>query len=430
VLDQITCGSMDRARSIASVLHGRLQDLRLPGRQDPAALAERLPEARSEGLAREAAVMMDARTQAIGEQLAARPEPWLVDRLGLPPQQPGALRDDWISRAGRAGFYRQAHGITDPNIALGDRPANNPELLMLWEQTHWDLEIPAEEVSIRAKSRAELEGTVHAYTRAAETAPPDMARQLDHHSQQAAGLEQQAEQAEAAGYLQLASDSYAAAAEEVRQADELTAAQDTRDAWDRTHEANRLAARAARQELDRRGIEPEPEHHEPESLTAWWRQFEADAQAAEQAIEGQRQTAIDAGQPWPPKPAATIRTPDPEAHKVSEELRRDGSLPGSGLQQNERRVGMPEPAELQPDPEHEAKPGREADVSEQIDASIRRIEEAGQRLSADVEAEQQERSGYAARIAQEAQYEAETAHAWPSSHAENRSAEVDYEPEL
>ena len=34
------------------------------------------------------------------------------------------------------------------------------------------------------------------------------------------------------------------------------------------------------------------------------------------------------------------------------------------------------------------------------------------------------------RIAQEAQYEAETAHAWPSSQAEDRSAEMDYEPEL
>ena len=33
VLDQITTGSMDRAHSIASVLHGRLQDLRLPERQ-------------------------------------------------------------------------------------------------------------------------------------------------------------------------------------------------------------------------------------------------------------------------------------------------------------------------------------------------------------------------------------------------------------
>jgi hypothetical protein len=427
VLDQITRGSMDRAHSIASVLHGRLKDLRLPERQQPAALAERLPEARSGGLARQAAVMMDARTEAIGEQLAARPEPWLVVRLGLPPQQPGALRDDWISRAGRAGFYRQAHGITDPDVALGDRPAGNPELLMLWEQTHRDLEIPADEVNVRAKSRAELEGTVHEYARAAETAPPDMARQLDHHRQQAAGLERQAEQAEADGHAQLATDSRAAAAEETRQAAELSAAQDTRDTWDRAHQAKRLAARAARQELDRRGIEPEPEHREPESLTSWWRQFEADAQAAEQAIGRQRQVAIDAGQPWPPTPAAT---PDPEAHKAAEGPQRDGSLPGPGPDHKEPQPGMPEAAQSQPEPELQATSGSEADVSERIGASIRRIQQAGERLSAEVEAEQQERSGYAARMAREAQYEAEAVHAWPSSHAENRSAEMDYEPEL
>jgi hypothetical protein len=90
---------------------------------------------------------------------------------------------------------------------------------------------------------------------------------------------------------------------------------------------------------------------------------------------------------------------------------------------------MPEPARSQPDPEPEAKPGHKPDVSERIDASIRRIEEAGHRAAADAEAEQQERSGYAARIAQEAQYEAET-YLWPSSQAEDRSAEMDYEPEL
>ena len=429
VLDQITRGSMDRARSIASVLHGRLENLRLPERQHPAALAERLPEARRPGPARQAALMMDTRTQAIGEQLAARPEHWLVDRLGLPPQQPGAVRDDWIGRAGRAGFYRQAHGITDPNAALGDRPANDPELRMLWEQTCRDLEIPAEEVSVRAKSRAELEGTVHAYTRAAQTAPPDMARQLDYHHKQAAGLERQAEQAEADGDAQLASDSRAAAAEKSGQANELSAAQDTRDAWNRAHESKRLAARAARQELGRRGIEPEPGRREPGSLTGWWRQFEADAEAAERALERQRQTAIDAGQPWPPKAAATARTPDPRTHKVIEGLRRDGSLPGLGAEQ-EPRAGMPEPAKPKADPEIEAEPGNEADVSERIDASIRRIQQSGEHVAADAETEQQERSRYAARIAQEAQHEAETARAWPSSQAEHRSAEMDYEPEL
>ena len=373
--------------------------------------------------------MMDARTRAIGEQLAARPEPWLVDRLGLPPQQPGALRDDWIGRAGRAGFYRQAHGLADPNVALGEMPANNPELRMLWEQTHRDLEIPAEEVSVRAKSRAELEGTVRAYTRAAETAPPDMSRQLDYHRKQAAGLGRQAEQAEADRDVQLASDSRAAAAEETRQADGLSAAQDTRDAWDRAHEAKRLAARAARQELDRRGIEPEPERREPESLTGW-RQFEADAQAAERAIERQRQAAIDTGQPWAPQPGATTMTPDPEAHKVIEELRGDGYSPGSNPEQKEPQAGMPEPAEPKPEPDLEAKPESEANVSERIEASIRQVHGAGERIAADLEAQQQERSGYAARMAREAQYEAGTAHVWPSRQAEGQSAEMDYEPEL
>lgn len=426
VLDQITRGSMDRARSIASVLHGRLQELRLPERQQPDALAERLPEARNEGLAQQAALMMDARTQAIGEQLAGRPEPWLVDRLGLPPQQPGALRDDWVSRAGRAGFYRQAHGITDPAVALGDRPANNPELCMLWERTHRDLEIPAHEVSVRAKSRAELEGTVHAYARAAETAPPDMARRLAYHRQQAAGLDRQAEQAEADGHTQLASDSRAAAAEETRQADELSAAQDTRDAWDRAHQAKRLAARTARQELDRRGIEPEPEHREPESLTSWWRQFEADAEAAERAIERQHQAAIDAGQAWPPKPATAARTPDLCVQEVTERPRPDGYRLGPGPEQKGQQEGMPEPAQPQPEPGLEAEPG----ICERINASIRQVREVGERVDADIQVEQQEHSGYAARIAREAQYEAETAHAWPSSQAEDRSAETDYEPEL
>jgi hypothetical protein len=430
MLDQITSGSMDRARSIASVLHGRLHQLKLPDRQPTATWAQRLPEAQAGGPGRQAAQMMDARTWAIGEQLAARPEPWLLDRLGSPPQQSGPLREDWIGRAGRAGFYRQVHGITDPNVALGAMSAGNPELRMLWEQTHRDLEIPADEVRVRAKTRAELEGTVHAYTGAAETAPPDVSRQLDHHRKQAAGLGRQAEQAEADGHLQLASDSRTAAAEETRQAAELSAAQDTRDAWDRAHEAKRLAARAARQELDRRGIEPAPEHREPERLTQWWRQFQADVEAADRAIGRQHQTAIGAGQPWSPTPGRTARTPDLEVQKVIERLRRDGYLPRLSLEQKEPQAGMPEPVQPQPDPEPEAEPGTEAGISERINASIRRIQEAGERAAADAEAQQQERSGYAARIAQEAHYEAETALAWPSRQAENRSAEADYEAEI
>jgi hypothetical protein len=213
---------------------------------------------------------------------------------------------------------------------------------MLWEQAHRDLEIPADVVDVRAKSRAELEGTVNAYIRVAETAPPDMSRQLGYYRKQAAGLGRQAEHAEADGDVQLAGDSRAAAAEETRQADELNAAQDTRDAWDQAHETKRLAARAARQELDRRGIEPEHrERRKHESLTIWWRQFEVDAQAAERAIERQRQTAIDAGQPWPPKPRATATTPEPGNRRSLNGCGRTGAFQDLAWNRKSRRQEYP-----------------------------------------------------------------------------------------
>ena len=426
---------MDRARTIASVLHGRLKRLSLPEQPQPPTWAQRLPEARTPGPARQAAQMMDARTQAIGEQLAARPEPWLVDRLGMPPRQPGALRDDWVSRAGRAGFYRQAHGITDPGVALGPRPDGGPELQAVWDRAAYVVELRGEDHDVRRASRAELEGTVHVYARAAETAPPDMSRQLGYHRKQAAGLQRQAEQAEADADRLLASDSRAAAAEEAQQADELSVTQDARDAWDRAHEARRLAARAARQELDRRGIQPEPEHREPqhrepESLTEWWRQFEANAEAADQAIGRQRQAAIDAGKPWPPRPDRTAGPSGPKAPKAIEHPQQDGYLPGLKVAEGEPQAEKPEPTQPPAGRNPQPEPGPEVGIGERIDASIRRVQAAGKRAAAELEAQQQERSGYAVRMAQEAQHEAEPASTWPSSRADDRSAETDYEPEI
>jgi hypothetical protein len=430
VLDQITRGSMDRARSIASVLHGRLHQLALSQQRPPMAWADRLPEARTEGAARQAALMMDARTQVIGEQLAARPEPWLVDRLGMPPQQPGRLRNDWIGRAGRAGFYRQAHGITDPDVALGPRPGGNPELQTAWDQAAYVLEIHDEEQDVRRASQAELEGTVRVYTRAAATAPPDMSRPLDYYRKQAAGLQRQAEQAEADGDMQLASDSRAAAAEETQQADGLSNTQDIRDAWDRQHEANRLAARAARQELDRRGITAEPDRNEPESLIEWWCQFEADAAAADRAIKRQHQAAIDEGKTWPPQRGKIAEPTALEAQNAAKQPQQDGHQQELKLNENQQQAETLQLAQPEREPEREAEPGYRADVSERIDASAKRVQEAGERAAAELEAQQHERAEYAARMAQEAQHEAEAAHAWPSSQAEDRSAELDYEPEM
>ena len=113
-----------------------------------------------------------------------------------------------------------------------------------------------------------------------------------------------------------------------------------------------------------------------------------------------------------------------------EGLQRDGHLTEPGLEQKEPQAGMPEPNKPRAEPELQATPSSEIAIRERIDSSIRRVQEACQCAAADAEGEQQERSGYGARIAHEAQYEAEPAHPWPSSQAENRSPQMDYEPEL
>ena len=58
---------------------------------------------------------LDQRARALGEQLAASPEPWLAKRLGvLAPHASPLLRDDCARRAPAAAVYREAAGITDP----------------------------------------------------------------------------------------------------------------------------------------------------------------------------------------------------------------------------------------------------------------------------------------------------------------------------
>jgi hypothetical protein len=77
LIDQITAAPMDRARSITSVLHHRLQQLALPDRRYDVTWAQRTP-ATAPPVAHELATALDDRTRALGERLAASPEPWLV----------------------------------------------------------------------------------------------------------------------------------------------------------------------------------------------------------------------------------------------------------------------------------------------------------------------------------------------------------------
>ncbi|HEV3295145.1 MAG TPA: hypothetical protein VG123_39705, partial [Streptosporangiaceae bacterium] len=102
IIGQITAAPMDRARSIASVLHGRLQQLQLPDLGHNVTWAQRTPE-NAPAVAHELAAGLDQRARALGEQLAASPEPWLANQLGiLSPQASQLLREDYVWRAAAA----------------------------------------------------------------------------------------------------------------------------------------------------------------------------------------------------------------------------------------------------------------------------------------------------------------------------------------
>ena len=110
LIDRITDAPMDRARSISSVLHGRLQRLALPDLRHDVTWAQRTP-ADAPAAVHELAATLDDRARALGERLAASPQPWLARQLGvLAPGASPALREEYTRRAGIAAAYREAAG--------------------------------------------------------------------------------------------------------------------------------------------------------------------------------------------------------------------------------------------------------------------------------------------------------------------------------
>ena len=129
IIGQITAAPMDHAWSISAVLHGRLQQLDLPDLGHNVTWAQRTPKD-AHAVAHELAAALDQRARALGEQLAASPEPWLANQLGiLAPHASPRLREDYARRAAAAAAYREAAGITDPGQAIAPEPhRGNPEL--------------------------------------------------------------------------------------------------------------------------------------------------------------------------------------------------------------------------------------------------------------------------------------------------------------
>ena len=149
-------------------------------------------------MAHELAAALDQRARVLGEQLAASPEPWLANQLGiLAPHASPRLREDYARRAAAAAAYREAAGITDPGQAIAPEPhRGNPELDHLRRTAIRALEIRDETEIIRGMTHGELEARILDGERAQASAPPDVSRELRLTAQAEADAWQQSADAE------------------------------------------------------------------------------------------------------------------------------------------------------------------------------------------------------------------------------------------
>ena len=393
VIDQITAAPMAGARSISSVLHGRLQQLTLPDLGHSVTWAQRTPK-HAPAVAHELAAGLDQRARALGEQLAVSPEPWLASQLGvLASHASPLLRKDYARQAAAAAAYREAAGITDPGQAIAPEPhRGNPELDHLRQAAIRALEIRDETEITRGMTHGELDARILDGDRVQASAPPDLSRDL----RLTVHAEADAWQQSAAEIRHDPAGSAAATAlarHLAARREQLEAANARYETWAADTSARREAAGKARAELERRGLaqqaagqrQPETEG-EPPTTVEWWRQLEADVAAVDRAIEREQQTAIAAGKPWPPQ------------HE-SELVRLPQSSPGS-------------------DREADGQPGPD-DQTARLDQLLAQAAEAAGRFTAD-KADREARAHYAARLEREAHAEPERA----------LQAEASYEAEI
>jgi len=411
VIDQITAAPMDRARSIASVLHGRLQQLKLPDLGHAVTWAQRTPKD-APAVAHELAAGLDQRARALGEQLAASPEPWLAGRLGvLAPHASPLLREDYARRAAAAAAYREAAGITDPGQAIAPEPhRGNPELDHLRQAAIRALEICDETEIVRRMTHGELEARILDAERAQASAPPDVSRELRLTAQAEADAWRQSADAEIRHDPAAAANATALARHMAAQREQLEAANTRYDKWAADTSSRREAAGKARAELQRRELaqqtagqrQAEP-GDEPQTVAAWWRQLDTDLAAVDRAIEREHQAAIAAGQPWPPQRTAQAETTHAEAAAVIARLQRDGYLPEPNPDPEAltSEPGAANTAALAPQHEPGHRPAR-------LYALQARADEAAHRIAA-ADTAREARAQYTARLEREAHAQAEPA---------------------
>jgi conjugative relaxase-like TrwC/TraI family protein len=400
LIGQITAASLDGARSISSVLHGRLQTLQLPDLGHDATWAQRTPHNAS-GVARELAAGLDGRIRELGEQMIECPQPWLLKHLGmLAPGTSPTLREDYARRAGIAAGYREAAGITDPGQAVSPQPHRaNPELNAMRLATMKALAI--RENPYATMIQGELEARILDGERAQAVAPPEVSGQLRITAQAEADTWRQSADAAAAHDQPAAASARALARQLAAEKARLEAMNAAYEAWSGRTSTARETAAQAKAELGRLGHAQAAE--KPPAMAGWWRQFEADLDTTERAIACEHQAAIAAGQPWPPQKTAQAGTTHAEAAAAISRLQRDGYLPALDPDPE-----VPAPGPAAPDTQARAPQQEPDDRSARLDTFQARADQAAHRIAADT-AERETRARHTARLEREAHAQAEPA---------------------
>jgi hypothetical protein len=380
LIGQITAAPMDGARSISSVLHHRLQRLALPDLSNDATWGLRTPTDATP-VAHEVAAALDDRACALGEQLAASPEPWLARHLGvLAPGVSPALRAEYTRRAGTAAAYREAAGITNPGHAVSPEPhRGNPELEAMRKTVFAALEIGDEADILCGLDRGELEARVLQGQRVQAAAPPDVSSQLRLTAQAEGDALEQSADAHARHDLSCVVSGAALATQLAIERQRLEAGNAQYEQWSTDTHATRDAAGKATAELQRRGhaqADGEPHRQpedEPQLMTGWRQELETDAEVVNRADASGHPAVRNTMGPRP-------------SHRVPD--------------MNPPSVPKPEPqTSLESEPEQDDRAAR-------LDELLTQADQAAQRIAAQ-QAERHASSDYAARMELEAHIQAE-----------------------
>jgi conjugative relaxase-like TrwC/TraI family protein len=180
--DAIADRSLDGARSLTNVIHGRIRD-DYQDCLDPvgSSWADWTPHTGIDDWDRYLASLAEAadqRANQLGRELADDPPSWLTAAIGEVPQEPEE-QDTWREKAATLAAWRESHAHDDPEDALGPAPAPGQVEAFAAYRAAWRAlgrpEIDREELEL---SDGQLRVRVRAHDREAAWAPRYVGNEL------------------------------------------------------------------------------------------------------------------------------------------------------------------------------------------------------------------------------------------------------------